>query len=181
MAKHQIYIRHITHLVVYTAKTTCHIRHQTSDFIHRPDRHCSCGISRCRHGSCGSGNRGWGISRIAAADVAATESAGVAAAAAAAAGKAAAELVAAAIAAADTAAAALQLQTWQLRKWQLQCLLQSGHSCGGGGGGRTETLSSDPFHLLAGLDFPKFSLPDIVWLWSPPPIPQRPAEREVRD
>ena len=28
-SKHQIYIRHITHLVVYTAKTTCHIRHQT--------------------------------------------------------------------------------------------------------------------------------------------------------
>ena len=28
-SKHQIYIRHITHLVVYIAKTTCHIRHQT--------------------------------------------------------------------------------------------------------------------------------------------------------
>ena len=28
-SKHQIYVRHITHLVVYTAKTTCHIRHQT--------------------------------------------------------------------------------------------------------------------------------------------------------
>ena len=28
-SKLQIYIRHITHLVVYTAKTTCHIRHQT--------------------------------------------------------------------------------------------------------------------------------------------------------
>ena len=28
-SKHQIYIRHITHLVVYTAKTTCHTRHQT--------------------------------------------------------------------------------------------------------------------------------------------------------
>ena len=37
-SKHQIYIRHITHLVVYTAKTTCHIRHQTSDFIHNPAR-----------------------------------------------------------------------------------------------------------------------------------------------
>ena len=28
-SKHHIYIGHITHLVVYTAKTTCHIRHQT--------------------------------------------------------------------------------------------------------------------------------------------------------
>ena len=28
-SKHQIYIRHITHLVVYAVKTTCHIRHQT--------------------------------------------------------------------------------------------------------------------------------------------------------
>ena len=28
-SKHQIYIRHITNLVVYTAKTTCHIRYQT--------------------------------------------------------------------------------------------------------------------------------------------------------
>ena len=28
-SKHEVYIRHITHLVVYTAKTTCHIRHQT--------------------------------------------------------------------------------------------------------------------------------------------------------
>ena len=35
-SKHQMYIRHITHLVVYTAKTTCHIRHQTSDFSHNP-------------------------------------------------------------------------------------------------------------------------------------------------
>ena len=30
-SKHRIYIRHITHLVVYTTKTTCHIRQQTSD------------------------------------------------------------------------------------------------------------------------------------------------------
>ena len=30
-SKHQTYSRHITHLVVYTANTTCHIRHQTSD------------------------------------------------------------------------------------------------------------------------------------------------------
>ena len=28
-SKHHIYIRHITHLVVYAAETTCHIRHQT--------------------------------------------------------------------------------------------------------------------------------------------------------
>ena len=33
-SKHQTYIRHITPLVVYTAKTTCHIRHQKLDFIH---------------------------------------------------------------------------------------------------------------------------------------------------
>ena len=36
-SKHQIYIRHIAPLVVYTPKTTCHIRHQTSDFIHTLD------------------------------------------------------------------------------------------------------------------------------------------------
>ena len=35
-SKHQIYIKHITPLVVYNAKTTSHIRHQTSDFINIP-------------------------------------------------------------------------------------------------------------------------------------------------
>ena len=35
-SKHQIYMRHITPLVVYTPKTTRHVKHQTSDFIHNP-------------------------------------------------------------------------------------------------------------------------------------------------
>ena len=34
-SKHQIYIGHITH-VVYTAKSTCYMRHHTEDFIHKP-------------------------------------------------------------------------------------------------------------------------------------------------
>ena len=35
-SKHEIYMRPITPFVGYTAKATCHIRHQTSDFIHYP-------------------------------------------------------------------------------------------------------------------------------------------------
>ena len=52
-SKHQICMRHITPLVVYTAKTTCHIRHQTSDFIHNPAAQfvpstmCYCPSMRC--------------------------------------------------------------------------------------------------------------------------------------
>ena len=38
-SKHHTYIKHITHLVVYTTNTTCHVRHQASDFIHNPAFH----------------------------------------------------------------------------------------------------------------------------------------------
>ena len=33
-SKHQTYIKHVRHLLVYNVNRTCHIRHETSDLVH---------------------------------------------------------------------------------------------------------------------------------------------------
>ena len=53
-SNHHIYIRHITHPVVCTPKTTCHIKHETSEIIHNRDAcllPCGFDLLGCRFGA----------------------------------------------------------------------------------------------------------------------------------